>query len=94
MITVIGVRFKQVGRIYYFDCGDMHIDLDDKVVAETERGIECGRVVVMPKSIDENDLDPTPKKIIRKATKADLSKYEENRKKEKHALEVCEQKVK
>ena len=94
MITVIGVRFKQVGKIYYFDCGDMHIELDDKVVAETERGVECGRVVVMPKSIDENDLDPTPKKIIRKATKGDLSKLEENKRKEKHALEVCEKKIK
>ncbi len=94
MANIVGVRFREVGKIYYFDSDSLPLKLGDKVIAETIRGVECGEVAVEPKPIDGKDLESEPKKIIRKATNDDLAKLKELHKKEKEALLICEKKAK
>lgn len=56
MYTVVGVRFKKAGKIYYFDPGDFIIPVGEFVIVETARGIEYGKVVIANKQVDENDV--------------------------------------
>ena len=93
MANVVGVRFKDVGKVYYFDPVDMDFELDEKVIVETVRGLECGEIAIEPKDVSDSEIVKPLKKIIRKATKEDIKKLEENRKKEAEALRVCEQKI-
>lgn len=78
MIEVIGVRFKEVGKIYYFDPSDFNIELEDYVIVETIRGIEFGEVVVVDKTVDEEDVVLPLKKVIRIATEEDRQIMIEN----------------
>ena len=93
MANVVGVRFKDVGKVYYFDPVGMDFELDEKVIVETVRGVECGEIAIEPKEVSDNEIVKPLKKIIRKATAEDIKKLEENRKKEAEALRVCEQKI-
>lgn len=94
MACVIGVRFKEVGKIYYFDPDGENLRIGDDVIVETSRGIECGKVAMANREMPDQDV-PTPlKKLLRKATDDDLKKVEENREKEKRAFGICEQKIK
>jgi len=94
MAEVVGVKFTEVGKIYYFDPGNIHLEFNDKVIVETIRGVECGQITLTKKSIPNSEIVQPLKKIIRKATENDLKCVEENKKKEKHAFAVCEQKIK
>ena len=71
MIKIVGVRFKNAGKIYYFDPVDFEIEKDIDVVVETARGLEFGRIVVGPKEIEEEKLISPLKPIIRIATEED-----------------------
>ena len=71
MITIIGVRFKSVGKVYYFDPQDKNVKQGDKVIVETARGVECGEVVVVDRQIDETKFTNPIKPIIRLATDDD-----------------------
>ncbi len=93
MANVVGVRFKDVGKVYYFDPVGVDFKLDEKVIVETVRGIECGEIAIEPKEVSDNEIVKPLKKILRKATKEDVAKMEENRKKEAEALKICEQKI-
>ena len=93
MANVVGVRFKDVGKVYYFDPVGMNFELDEKVIVETVRGVECGEIAIEPKEVSDSEIVKPLKKIIRKATAEDIKKLEENRKKEAEALRVCEQKI-
>ncbi len=93
MANVVGVRFKDVGKVYYFDPVDMDFELDEKVIVETVRGLECGEIAIEPKDVSDSEIVKPLKKIIRKATEEDIKKLEENRKKEAEALRICEQKI-
>lgn len=93
MITVVGIRFKKAGKIYYFNPGDLDIKKGDNAIVETIRGIEFGECVIGPKSIKEEDIVSPLKDVIRKATEEDLKKYEENKGKEKEAFDICLQKI-
>lgn len=93
MAEVIGVRFKEVGKVYYFDPADIKFNLDEKVIVETARGIECGTVAAENKNVPDEEIVHPLKKALRKATKEDLKRLKENAKKEKEALKICEQKV-
>ena len=93
MANVVGVRFKDVGKVYYFDPVGVDFKLDEKVIVETVRGIECGEIAIEPKEVSDNEIVKPLKKILRKATKEDVAKMEENRKKEAEALRICEQKI-
>ena len=93
MAEVIGVRFKEVGKIYYFDPDGKKLELDDLVIVETARGVECGVVAIKNKEVSDEEIVHPLKKLIRKATKEDRKRLEENARKEKEALKICEQKV-
>ena len=93
MAEVIGVRFKEVGKIYYFDPLDNKLSMGDMVVVETARGLECGEVAMANKEIGEDDLQHELKPLIRIATEEDLRKLAENKLKEKEAARICEQKI-
>ncbi len=93
MAYVVGVRFKDVGKVYYFEPNEESFAMGDLVIVETVRGVECGEVALEPKEVSENEIVKPLKKILRKATDADKKKMEENRKKEAEALKVCEQKI-
>ena len=86
MAEVIGVRFKEVGKVYYFDPDNKKLKENDTVIVETSRGIECGMVAIANKEVPEEEIVHPLKKLIRIATKEDLRKLEENSRKEKEAL--------
>lgn len=94
MIKVIGIRFKSVGKIYYFDPGDHSFSVGDGVIVETARGTEYGRVAMPEKEIDEKQFSIPIKKVLRKATAEDDKIVAENAKKEKEAYNVCLSKIK
>ncbi|MDU4861354.1 MAG: stage 0 sporulation family protein [Terrisporobacter othiniensis] len=94
MINIVGVRFKNAGKIYYFDPVDFAIEKDMDVVVETARGLEYGTVVVGKKEIDEESLVSPLKPIIRIATEEDNKIYKENKEKAKETFELCLQKIK
>ncbi|NPV78751.1 MAG: stage 0 sporulation family protein [Firmicutes bacterium] len=93
MQTVVGVRFKKVGKIYYFDPGDLDPHIGDSVIVETARGLEFGEVVVEPKQVDEQEIVQPLRKVIRIAGPDDLTKLRENKLKEKRAFDLCLQKI-
>lgn len=94
MKSVIGVRFKQAGKIYYFDPLDFEIKKNDAVIVETVRGMEYGTSVTDPKPIEEDDIKHPLKPVIRIATPDDTLTYKENLLKEKRAVEIARQKIK
>lgn len=93
MIKVIGVRFKSVGKIYYFSPGTEKISPGDGVIVETARGTEYGTVVMGEKEIDEKEFTIPVKPIIRKATAADEKQLEENRQKLDETRRICLEKI-
>lgn len=93
MIEVIGVRFKSVGKVYYFDPKGTTFELDDYAIVETARGVECGEVVMVNRSIEDEKVVSPLKPVIRKATQNDLDIVEKNRKKEAQAMTICEEKI-
>lgn len=94
MKVIIGVRFKKPGKIYFFDPGTFHINVRTKVIVETALGEELGEVVVKKKLMPDTKLNTPLKKIIRIANYKDIKHYEENKKKEKEAFKICEEKIK
>ena len=94
MINIVGVRFKNAGKIYYFDPVEFEVEKDRDVVVETARGLEYGTIVVGPKEIDEEELLSPLKPIIRLATEEDTKIYNENKEKAKETFELCQQKIK
>ena len=94
MIKVIGVRFKSVGKIYYFSSGEEKVVPGNGVIVETARGTEYGTVVMAEKEIDEKDFAIPVKPIIRKATQADEKQLEENRQKLDETRRICLEKIK
>lgn len=93
MVKVVGVRFKTAGKIYYFDPGELEIDLNQNVIVETARGIEFGLVVVPNREVDESEIVAPLKKVIRIASEEDVAHAEENDRKEKEAFNICMQKI-
>jgi len=93
MVEVTGIRFKKMGKIYYFDAGDLKLENGNHVVVETSRGIEYGLVVIDKKSVDESEIVPPLKKVIRVATPEDDKTVENNKAKEKEAFEICREKI-
>ena len=94
MINIVGVRFKNAGKIYYFDPVDFELEEGMDVVVETARGLEYGTIVVGKKEIDEESLVSPLKPIIRIATEEDTNIYKENKEKAKETFELCLQKIK
>ena len=93
MVNVVGVRFKSVGKIYYFDPENIEIKKGDNVIVETSRGVEFGSVVLANKEISENEIVSPLKKVLRKATDDDIKIMLDNKEKEKQAFEKCVKKI-
>ncbi len=93
MSEVIGVRFKEVGKIYYFNPNGEKFDEYDRVIVETARGIECGLVAMPNREIDDEKIVHPLKPVIRRATPEDLVVVEQNKEKEKRAFKICEEKI-
>ena len=93
MITIIGVRFRNVGKVYYFSPRELDICVGDHVIVETARGVEYGFVVLGPKEVDDSKVIQPLKEVIRIATPKDDAREESNRKKEKEAFEICQKKI-
>lgn len=94
MKTIIGVRFRKPGKIYFFDPGQLQLNMNDKVIVETTLGQELGEVVILNRKMPEEKLKAPLKKVVRIATDRDLKHEAENRKKEKEAFKICEEKIK
>lgn len=93
MAEIIGVRFKSVGKVYYFSPSGLDIDEGDKVIVETSRGVECGDVVLSKREISDGELANPLKPVIRVATEKDLKTIENNKLREQEAFKICEQKI-
>ncbi|MBE5934806.1 MAG: stage 0 sporulation protein [Lachnospiraceae bacterium] len=93
MVTVIGVRFRRAGKIYYFSPNGFDIKLGDNVIVETARGVEYGNVVVASKEIPEEEIVAPLKEVIRVATSEDDEIEKKNKEKEKEAFNICLEKI-
>ena len=94
MIDVAGIRFKRVGKIYYFDPAGLSLKTGDHVIVETSRGIEYGTVVLAKKSVTDDEIVSPLKKIIRIATEEDEKAIKKNAQMEKEAMALCMEKIK
>ena len=93
MIKVIGVRFRQAGKVYFFDPMNMKIEKGQHVIVETARGVEYGNVVLGIREVEDDKVVLPLKPVIRIATAEDDKKEEANRKKEKEAYKICLEKI-
>ena len=94
MKNIIGVRFKKLGKIYFFNPKNLRVRKGDKVIVETAQGDEYGEVVIPNRYIDDEKIIAPLKKVIRIANYKDHKQYEECQKKEKEAFKICQQKIK
>jgi len=90
MVKIIGVRFNKSGKTYYFSPGEIEVQKGDGVIVETARGVEYGVAVLGEREVSEDDIVAPLKEVIRLATEKDISKVDENKKKEKEAFDVCD----
>lgn len=94
MITVIGIRFRRAGKVYYFAPEDDVIyNQGQHAIVETARGIEYGEVVISNKEVEDSEVVQPLKKVIRSATPEDDEKYKQNKAKEKEAFFICKEKI-
>jgi len=93
MYKVIGIRFKKAGKVYYFAPNELNLVVGNRVVVETARGLEYGEVVIGEREVSEKEVVLPLKNVMRKATKEDERRAEENVIKEQEALETCQQKI-
>lgn len=93
MKEIVGIRFKSVGKIYYFSPGNIKAKVGDKAIVETVRGVECGDIVIENRQIEDEQISSPLKSIIRLADENDLKTLEKNKQREKEAFKVCEEKI-
>ena len=92
MTKIVGIRFRNVGKIYYFDPKNYKMKIGDLVIVETARGVEFGRVVLGPKEVSEDEVVHPLKEVLRVATQADEDREKQNRLKEKDAFKSARKK--
>ena len=93
MAEVISVRFKEVGKNYYFDPKGNKYNKGDNVIVETARGLEFGTVTIANREINDEEITSPLKPVIRLANSKDIETVNENKEKEKNAFEVCSKKI-
>ena len=93
MIKVVGVRFQQAGKIYYFDPLDYELEVPMHVIVETARGVEMGTVLIPPKEVEDEKVIQPLKPVIRIATDEDEKIMEKNKEKEAEAFVICKEKI-
>lgn len=94
MIEVIGIRFNYAGKIYYFDPLGNKFSYGESVIVETSRGVEFGKVAIENKMVEEENIVQPLKPILRKATKEDEERLQENKIKEEEATKIALEKIK
>ncbi len=93
MAIIVGVRFQNAGKLYYFDPLDTGAAAGDTVIVETARGKEMGEAVTGPTEVADEDIIPPLRPVIRVATAEDIAHKEENAAREKDAFVICKQKI-
>lgn len=93
MTKIIGVRFRNVGKVYYFDPKDYEVSAGDHVIVETARGVEYGTVVLAPREVEDSKVVQPLKEVIRVATDKDTEREQSNRSKEREAFDICKKKI-
>ncbi len=93
MVKVVGVKFKETGKAYFFAPGKFEPSVGQAVIVETARGLEYGTVSMAVKEVSEEEIVAPLKEIVRLATPEDHAQVEKNRKKEKEAFLICEEKI-
>ncbi|MBR1833860.1 MAG: stage 0 sporulation family protein [Ruminiclostridium sp.] len=93
MTEIIGIRFKEVGKVYYFSPGNKKVQVGDKVIVETARGVECGEVVIGNREVDDKEVVQPLKPIIRLVTPEDEKRISENEAKEADIIKVFAKKI-
>ena len=93
MSEIIGVKFKDAGKVYYFDPDSIKLAKGDKVIVETVRGIECGEIAMDNREVDDEQIVKPLKKVLRAATSVDIQNLENNKKREKEAIGICQEKI-
>lgn len=93
MTKIIGVRFKPVGKMYYFDPMEFEIKRGDNVIVETSRGMEYGEVILGIREVEDSSVTKPLKGVLRLATDEDTLQYNENKEKEKEAYSICVEKI-
>ena len=92
-VEIIGIRFKDVGKVYYFAPNRIQFKAGEMAIVETTRGIECGEIVLSNRMISESNIVSPLKSIMRKATPQDIKQLQDNRIKEKEIMKVFAEKI-
>lgn len=92
--NIVGIRFKKLGKIYFFNPKGIKVQKGDKVIVETSQGEEYAEVLIPNRYVDDEKIVAPLKKVLRIATSKDIKRHEECKKIEKEAFKVCEQKIK
>ena len=93
MVKVVGIRFRNAGKIYYFGPGDLDLKAGMHAIVETARGVEIGTVITNPREVSEESVIQPLKPVLRIATEADERQAEKNLEKEKEAFRICLEKI-
>lgn len=93
MTEIIGIRFKEVGKVYYFSPGNKKVAAGARVIVETARGVECGEVVIPNRMVEDSAVVQPLKTIMRVATKEDEKTLQENAAKEEEIMKVFTRKI-
>ena len=93
MVKVVGIRFRNAGKIYYFGPGKLQLKAGMHAIVETARGVEMGTVMNDPREVSEESVVQPLKPVIRIATEQDEKQAEKNRQKEKEAFKICQEKI-
>lgn len=93
MKEIVGIRFKKVGKVYYFSPEGIQANVGDMAVVETANGMECGEITIANRQIADNEITAPLKPVIRLATEHDMKVLARNKQKEKDAFRICEEKI-
>ena len=93
MVDVVGVKFKDAGKVYYFGPGGVQVQRGDHVIVETARGLEYGTVTMGNREVPEEEIVTPLKDIVRVATEADAQKHLQNLEKRDRAMQLCQEKI-
>lgn len=94
MKNIIGIRFKKLGKIYFFNPKGLKVKKGDKVIVETTQGEELAEVLIPNRYVEDEKIIAPLKKVVRIANNRDIKRYDECRKTEKEAFDICKQKIK
>jgi len=93
MVKIVGIRFRKAGKVYYFDPGEVEVQLDSYAIVETVRGVEAGQVVMVGREVPEDTIVQPLKTVMRIADEEDMKRVNENKVKEGEAFAICRQKI-